>query len=487
MNELEKFLDSNTPPFVVNVHGLQKRFHIEKWWECPVFYDDGVIRPKSHEDICNGYFGKMEKYPYMPSFILNDGNQMGRLDKAVWNAENGMAYYNPFWREHGWYVVVVDEIVLIPELVETAIKNAYENGGHRVLVLFMQDASETNLKKLLDFAGIFSSAHEMGYEMLDHSGKLSEDAIWCLNEPSHYATLKHPDKILDEIVDKFQSQEPLMDMNSMEEDWEVFRTLNHDDFIHQPCFIGNVMLNNFIRSRMDAYSKTSHHKSLRDLWNDAELMRQVVDYELRNDVGRYHHSRIMANLKFKHSFRTVSNLNQSMVYIHCRPFAKKGGIFFDPCAGWGGRMLGAYLLGMKYVAIDANKVLVDELNALAEYMKYDVEVVYGDSSDRDCVMNLMRGRKAGLSFTCPPYWNEEHYSDDEFQSDVKCTGKKDWHEKFFKPMVYNMIDVTDGTCIVSVDEKVNWSLVDGVSAVKSNGHWFNAKREDDYYIISIAK
>ena len=54
-------------------------------------------------------------------------------------------------------------------------------------------------------------------------------------------------------------------------------------------------------------------------------------------------------------------------------------------------------------------------------------------------------------------------------------------------MVYNMIDVTDGTCIVSVDEKVNWSLVDGVSAVKSNGHWFNAKREDDYYIISIAK
>ena len=80
----------------------------------------------------------------------------------------------------------------------------------------------------------------------------------------------------------------------------MFRTLNHDDFIHQPCFIGNVMLNNFIRSRMDAYSKTSHHKSLRDLWNDAELMRQVVDYELRNDVGRYHHSRIMANLKFKH-------------------------------------------------------------------------------------------------------------------------------------------------------------------------------------------
>ena len=104
-----------------------------------------------------------------------------------------------------------------------------------------------------------------------------------------------------------------------------------------------------------------------------------------------------------------------LIYIHCKPYAKKGGMFFDPCAGWGGRMLGAYMLGMKYVAIDANRVLVDELNALAEYMKYDVEIVYGDSSDRDCVMDLMAGRKADLSFTCPPYWNEEHYSDDPFQ------------------------------------------------------------------------
>jgi len=487
MNELEKFLDSNTPPFVVNVHGLQERFHIDKWWECPVMYDGSKIVAKSHEDICNGYFGKTEKYPYMPSFVLNDGNQMRRLDKAVWNAENGIAYYNPFWREHGWYVVVVDEIVLLPDLVETEIKNAYEKGGHRVLVLFSHDASEANLEKLLGFADGFAKAHEMGYDLLDHSGKLGEDAIWCLNDPSHYATLKQPDGVLDEIVAKFQSQEPLLDINSMDEDWEVLQTLNHDDFIHQPCFIGNVMLNNFIRSRMDAYSKTSHHKSLRDLWNDVELMRQVTDYELRKGVGRYHHSRIMANLKFKHSFRTVSNLNQSMVYIHCKPFARKGGIFFDPCAGWGGRLLGAYLLGMKYVAIDANRKLVDELNELAEYMKYNVEVVYGDSSDRDCVMNLMKGRKADLSFTCPPYWNEEHYSDDSLQSDVKCSGKHDWHENFFKPMVENMLDVTDGTCIVSVDEKVDWSRIDGIVAVKSNGEWFNSKREDDYYVVSRLK
>ena len=483
MNSFEEKLNLDTPDFVVSVNQLRERFHIEKWWECPVRYENGVIKPKSHEDICNGYFGKAETYPYMPAFVLNDGKQMERLEGSIWNAENGIAYYNPFWREIGWYIVVVDEPVLFPEEIESDIVKAYENGGHHVCVVFSYFEYESQLKKALDFTDSFFNLHSIGYNELDHSEKLSDEAIWCLNEPAHYSQIDNQDEILDEIVAKFQSQETLLDMNSMEEDFEAFKTLNHDDFIHQPCFIGNVLLNNFIRSRMDAYSKTSHHKSLNDLWHDVELMRQVTDYELKKGVGRYHHSRILANLKFKHSFRTVSNLNQSMVYIHCKPYAKKGGVFFDPCAGWGGRMLGAYLLGMKYVAIDANKVLVDELNRLADYMEYDVEIVYGDSSDKDCVMNLMDGRKADLSFTCPPYWNEEHYSDDPFQSDVKCSGKQDWHESFFKPMVYNMLDVTNGTCIISVDEKVDWSRIDGIEAVKSNGDWFNSKREDDYYIV----
>ena len=484
MNGFEDMLDRNTPPFVVSVHALQERFHILKWWECPVRHDNGMIVPKPHADICNGYFGKTEAYPHMPSFVLNDGRQMERLEGSVWNAEQGLAYYNPFWRERGWYVVVVDEPTLFPEEVEKDIAKAYGNGGQRVLVLFAQLPFESQLARLLDYADSFHNLHSMGYNDLDHSGRLSDDAIWCLNEPSRYSSIPNREEVLDEIVAKFQSQEPLVDMNSMEEDFEVLGTLGGGDFIHQPCFVGNVMLNNFVRSRMDAYSKTSHHKSLNDMWHDEALMRTVVDYELGvNGVGRYHQGRILANMKFKHSFRTVSNLNQSMVYIHCKPYAKKGGVFFDPCAGWGGRMLGAYMLGMKYVAIDANRALVDELNALAEYMKYDVEIVYGDSSDRDCVMDLMAGRKADLSFTCPPYWNEEHYSDDPFQSDVKCTGKQDWHDSFFKPMVFGMLDATDGNCIISVDEKVDWSRIDGIEAVRSNGSWFNRKREDDYYLV----
>lgn len=489
MKDIESRIVESAPDFVISIHSLQERFHIEKWWECPVRYDNGMMVAKSHEDICNGYFGKKETHSYMPSFVLNDGRQMERLDKAIWNAENALAYYNPFWRENGWYIVVSDDISLFPEEQTKDVEKAYEEGGNRVLVLFEHEAEndfDGCLQKINTFAEEFRKSHDMAYSMLDHTGAISEEAIWCLNDPMHYAKMEEgKDAILDEIVAKFQSQEPLMDLNSMEEDFEVFKILNHDDFIHQPCFIGNVTLNNFIRSRMDAYSKTSHRKSLRDLWNDEELMRQVVDYELNKGVGRYHHNRIMANLKFKHSFRTVSNLNQTMVYIHCKPYAKQGEIFFDPCAGWGGRMLGAYLLGMKYVAIDANKKLVEELNDLAKYMGYDAEIYYGDSSDAECVKKALNGRKAGIAFTCPPYWNEEHYSDDEFQSDVKCTGKHDWHEVFFKPMVYNMIDslLPDGTCVVSVDEKVDWSRIDGIEAVRSNGSWFNSKREDDYYVV----
>ena len=62
---------------------------------------------------------------------------------------------------------------------------------------------------------------------------------------------------------------------------------------------------------------------------------------------------------YKVGFRLVSNLYPSIIVNWVRKFTNcNEGIFFDPCAGWGGRMLSAHLLGMKYIAIDANKKLI---------------------------------------------------------------------------------------------------------------------------------
>ena len=146
-------------------------------------------------------------------------------------------------------------------------------------------------------------------------------------------------------------------------------------------------------------------------------------------------------------------------------------------------MLAAYALKMKYIAIDANKRLVDELRKLAKYMDYDAEIYYGDSSDNVFVKNVMNGRKSALTFTCPPYWNEEWYSDDPFQSNVKCRLKSEWYSDFFNPMLGASIDVSDGPFIVSCDEKIDWLLAGQFTASQIECSRFNKNREDPYYMI----
>jgi len=99
-------------------------------------------------------------------------------------------------------------------------------------------------------------------------------------------------------------------------------------------------------------------------------MKKVIDYQFSHESGVHHQKRILAAMMFSCGFRVVNNLNQNLVALRLQKFAKKDGVFFDPCAGWGGRLLAAYALGMKYIAIDANKKLVDELKQLAKFIGF---------------------------------------------------------------------------------------------------------------------
>ena len=83
------------------------------------------------------------------------------------------------------------------------------------------------------------------------------------------------------------------------------------------------------------------------------------------------------------------------------------GFVYDPCAGWGERMLTCAVMGIRYLGVDINENLMDCYAELMEhYGLKDVGLVCGDSSDigfshglQDCV------------FTCPPYEGTEIYTD----------------------------------------------------------------------------
>ena len=479
-------LDRATPGLFVWTGALVGKFGSEKWWTPPLDASSGSMAARPHVEVANGFYGRDDHCPHHPSFVLNDSAQMERLRGSIWNALHGRPYFNPFWREHGWYCVTVSSVDGLREMLEDEIRSLYESGGHRVLVLFEEDGLDDAVRRAGDFIAEFRACHDTDDSGYSLEGGLGDLALKCLASPTPcFNDLDDAGRaaVVDEIAAEYASQPALMDWNSVAEDLEVWRSLRGAESIHQPCFAGNVLINTFIRSRFDCHQKNSHRKTINAMWADTDLMKEVLMYELTDGRCRFHSKRILACMMFRHRFRSVSNLNQCFVYMKCRPYAKEGGLFYDPCAGWGGRMLAAYALGMKYVAIDANRRLVDELRELARYMGYDAEITYGDSSDRDCVMQAMGGRKADLAFTCPPYWREEWYSDDPFQSNIKCRSKAEWHGSFLSPMIFNTLEVTDGPFIMSFDEKIEIDRVPGICAERMEHVRMNDKKEDKYYFI----
>lgn len=93
---------------------------------------------------------------------------------------------------------------------------------------------------------------------------------------------------------------------------------------------------------------------------------------------------------------------------------------YDPCAGWGERLLACGINDISYIGCDINADLHTGYNKLVQHYELkNVSVMCDDSSNYDATNNTH-----DTVFTCPPYGNREIYtgvgaenlSDDEFLS-----------------------------------------------------------------------
>lgn len=79
---------------------------------------------------------------------------------------------------------------------------------------------------------------------------------------------------------------------------------------------------------------------------------------------------------------------------------------YDPCSGWGERMLTCAQRGIAYTGTDISEVVVAAHQGLIDRLDLtDVSVSLGDSATRD-----MRGGTHEMVLTCPPYGDTEIYT-----------------------------------------------------------------------------
>ena len=81
---------------------------------------------------------------------------------------------------------------------------------------------------------------------------------------------------------------------------------------------------------------------------------------------------------------------------------------YDPCSGWGERMLTCVQRGVTYTGTDISDAVVTAHQGLINRLGLtDVSVLLGDSAARD-----MRGGSHEMVLTCPPYGDTEIYTSD---------------------------------------------------------------------------
>jgi hypothetical protein len=195
-----------------------------------------------------------------------------------------------------------------------------------------------------------------------------------------------------------------------------------------------------------------------EAWQDRKHMLRAVRFQVhRGDLVTPH--RVLRAITMQH--RTPSVFKPTVAKWVYENLCPKGGTVWDPCSGYGGRLLGAFAAGVQYIATDVEPETVQGNLRLAEVLGYSARVVCERAEVFD-------PGPVDLVFTSPPYFDRELYSDRQEQSWVLHDGGFDsWVDGFLRPvirmahhrlpvgghLVLNVADIRKGRQVIPLVER----------------------------------
>lgn len=184
--------------------------------------------------------------------------------------------------------------------------------------------------------------------------------------------------------------------------------------------------------------ETKNGKSFVKCWNDPVLMDKVRLWGLEKMSALYlswiRRAVYMASGMHNPSFYRPHLAKQIIMST-----GKVQGTLFDPCAGWGGRMLGTVAANWHYIGCEPNTTTYNHLLEIVNFLGISNFVTLYNIPYED--LDLSTIEKVDVVLTSPPYFDLEAYDSKDSQSYLKFSDYDSWMSEWYLPMLANNMSI----------------------------------------------
>ena len=191
--------------------------------------------------------------------------------------------------------------------------------------------------------------------------------------------------------------------------------------------VGMKLCEHFFPNFFDIENKDGN--SFKSLWK-ADKLEKVLRWNRKSHSTPYL-SELRRGIYFNYKLAKSTMYRPQMAKMVVTNLGAKR--VLDPCAGWGGRMLGIVAAGAEYVAFEPNTETYEGLLKLIKLLGIEDKVrIINDSA---LEMDKYDIGEFDLILTSPPYFDLEVYSHEDTQSIKGCDTYSMWVNNFLKPLI----------------------------------------------------
>lgn len=216
--------------------------------------------------------------------------------------------------------------------------------------------------------------------------------------------------------------------DEMRKDWKkLCEWTTTEDSINSTSRLGMKLSEHFCPNFYDIESATG--TSYKSLWT-AKNLEKILRWNRKSHSTPYL-SELKRGIYFCCGLTKNTMYRPQMMKLACIKYKPER--VLDPCAGWGGRMLGAVSYGAHYTAFEPNTTTYNNLMKIVDFLGIHDKVTLICDDARN--MSHYNIPKVDMVLTSPPYFDLEVYAHEDTQSIKNLNTYQEWADGFLREII----------------------------------------------------